>query len=155
MKKCKKCGEVKPLSEFYAEKGSKDGHRNKCKICLYKDLCDWRKNNPGKVLEQGRRQAESGYSKRYRDSEAGRVSKKKSAEKFRLNYPLKTKAVNDVNSAIQRGEIIRQPCSDCGTKVSVQAHHDDYAKPLDVRWLCRKCHLDWHKNTRGKNNCGY
>lgn len=30
-----------------------------------------------------------------------------------------------------------------GTK-NLQAHHEDYSKPLDVRWACRKCHLESH-----------
>ena len=32
-KRCIKCGEVKPLSEFYAMRGMRDGHRNDCKEC--------------------------------------------------------------------------------------------------------------------------
>jgi protein-arginine kinase activator protein McsA len=33
MKTCRKCGETKPLSEFYKNKESKDGHLNICKTC--------------------------------------------------------------------------------------------------------------------------
>lgn len=37
----------------------------------------------------------------------------------------------------------RQPCEICGDKA--EAHHDDYDKPLEVRWLCFKHHREWHK----------
>lgn len=43
---------------------------------------------------------------------------------------------------LRRGKLARQPCS-CGS-VKVEMHHDDYAKPLEVRWLCRPCHLAHH-----------
>jgi len=33
MKRCKKCGQVKPLSEFYRAKGAADGYRNDCRVC--------------------------------------------------------------------------------------------------------------------------
>ena len=32
-KKCSECGEVKPLTDYPKKKNSKDGTRNKCKIC--------------------------------------------------------------------------------------------------------------------------
>jgi hypothetical protein len=47
-----------------------------------------------------------------------------------------------VSAAIKAGTLTRQPCEECGAKA--QAHHDDYAKPLDVRWLCRRHHRLWH-----------
>lgn len=33
-KRCKKCGAVKPLEEFYASRGARDGRRPECKACL-------------------------------------------------------------------------------------------------------------------------
>jgi hypothetical protein len=36
-----------------------------------------------------------------------------------------------------------QPCEVCGL-VDADAHHDDYAKPTDVRWLCRSHHRQHH-----------
>jgi hypothetical protein len=33
MKKCTKCGEIKPLSDFYVHHFTKDGHRASCKLC--------------------------------------------------------------------------------------------------------------------------
>ena len=47
--------------------------------------------------------------------------------------------------AIGTGILIRQPCEVCGLE-KVDAHHDDYTKPLEVRWLCRKHHNRHHKN---------
>lgn len=45
-----------------------------------------------------------------------------------------------------------QHCTQCKKIKEVIAHHDDYAKPLDVRWLCRPCHQCWHSfNGEGLN----
>ena len=55
----------------------------------------------------------------------------------------RTKVYNDVRHAIERGELTPQPCENCGEKA--EAHHDDYSKPLDVRWLCRPCHAIEHR----------
>jgi len=44
--------------------------------------------------------------------------------------------------AIRRGELIPQPCEECGN-TEVEAHHPDYDAPdahLKVRWLCEKHH---------------
>lgn len=61
------------------------------------------------------------------------------------------RALNKVTKAIKRGLLIPQPCECCGfagvrkngTR-AVHAHHDDYSKPLEVRWLCRPCHYELH-----------
>lgn len=46
---------------------------------------------------------------------------------------------------VRRGVLIKQPCEKCGTNEKVETHHDDYNKPMEVRWLCRKHHLEHHK----------
>lgn len=43
-----------------------------------------------------------------------------------------------------RGLIDRKPCVICGS-VNSQMHHEDYNKPTDVVWICRPCHLDYHR----------
>ena len=49
------------------------------------------------------------------------------------------------NHYLRDNHIERQPCEICGAKA--EAHHDNYDKPLDVRWLCFKHHRQWHHDT--------
>jgi predicted DNA-binding protein YlxM (UPF0122 family) len=63
-------------------------------------------------------------------------------------------AQNLLEAALKSGRIVRpDTCSECGLssvfadgRSGIQAHHDDYNKPLDVRWLCQMCHHEWHKH---------
>lgn len=36
-------------------------------------------------------------------------------------------------------------CQKCGQEKALNAHHDDYSKPLDVQFLCVKCHQARHR----------
>ncbi len=59
--------------------------------------------------------------------------------------PEKHKARYLVGNALRGGKLKRQPCSVCGTEDCLEAHHEDYTKPLVVSWLCRKHHRELHK----------
>ena len=43
----------------------------------------------------------------------------------------------------KRGKLLPEPCAVCHA-LRAEKHHEDYSKPLQVRWLCRKCHHDIH-----------
>ncbi len=43
----------------------------------------------------------------------------------------------------RRGLLVEKPCERCGA-AEVEMHHADYAKPREVTWLCRPCHLALH-----------
>ena len=45
--------------------------------------------------------------------------------------------------ALKKGTIKKKSCEKCGDKNTV-AHHDDYEKPLEVRWLCEPHHYEHH-----------
>ncbi len=62
--------------------------------------------------------------------------------RYRQN-PEKPKAQAALRKAVAKGKIKKQPCEVCGAK-KTEAHHDDYSKPFDVRWLCRIHHEDIH-----------
>lgn len=59
----------------------------------------------------------------------------------------------ETRRAIADGRLVRQPCERC-SKLKVQAHHDDYSKPLEVRWLCPVCHNHLHAE-RGERPGGW
>ena len=56
---------------------------------------------------------------------------------------------NAVSYAYRIGELRPEPCEVCGS-TEVDAHHDDYARALDVRWLCRTHHSQQH-GLRGRH----
>ena len=56
-----------------------------------------------------------------------------------------------VRTALKNGSLIRpSACQLCGInpgvavdgRSKIHAHHHDYSKPLDVEWLCAKCHRE-------------
>jgi hypothetical protein len=65
---------------------------------------------------------------------------------WRERNPEKKRAVAKVNNAIRDGKIQRGQCEQHGSgcRGGVEAHHDDYSRPLDVRWLCKGHHEDHH-----------
>jgi DNA polymerase I-like protein with 3'-5' exonuclease and polymerase domains len=62
--------------------------------------------------------------------------------------PEQARAKWRVQKASQRGGIVKpQVCQRCGRpfpKNALQAHHNDYEKPLDVSWYCDACHKAVH-----------
>lgn len=59
----------------------------------------------------------------------------------------KANARSYANVYLRRGKLDRKPCEVCGD-TKVQMHHEDYDKPLQVRWLCKNCHLTEHATTQ-------
>lgn len=58
--------------------------------------------------------------------------------------PVKLRARKTLQYAVSAGKVERLPCEGCGNPDS-QGHHDDYSKPLEVRWLCARCHAEHHR----------
>lgn len=137
MKKCFKCGQAKPLADFYRHKKMADGHLNKCKECTRADVASHRMQNVDRI--------------RAYDRARGARQAPEYLVSYRKTHPKAARAHRMVAYHVRAGNLMRQPCEVCGSINSV-AHHDDYDKPLVVRWMCQAHHKQWHEaNGEGLN----
>ncbi|HAS1882515.1 hypothetical protein M2O51_10515 [Enterobacter hormaechei] len=82
----------------------------------------------------------------YQESEAGRGSRRRIDKKRYFSNLIKVKARRLLRTEVDKGLILRPTtCESCHSVGAVHAHHDDYSKPLSVRWMCPQCHKDWHR----------
>ena len=146
-KTCSKCGETKPVDTFGMFRRNKDGLRSCCLDCA-RDVS--RRYN---ASEQGRATHRI-YRKTHKASEAQRRYKtgptgRSTQAGWRRQNREKIRAKDAVKCAILAGFLHRGPCEVCGrTDGLIDGHHDDYSKPLEVRWLCRQHHADHHRTQR-------
>jgi hypothetical protein len=87
--------------------------------------------------KEGRKAKKSAYCRKYYQLHKDTIRKR-----FRLDRRAnidKWKAREKFKYAVEVGKIKRLPCEVCGNPKS-QGHHEDYSKPLEVRWLCANHH---------------
>lgn len=140
-KHCFKCGEDKPLTEFYKHSRMADGYLNKCKACTKLDVNTHRRENLERIRAYDRERAKRPERLRHA-AEMTRI--------WRAADARRAAAHRAVCKAVKNGDLVRQPCERCGDPKSV-AHHEDYDKPLDVVWLCQPCHKERHKEMKESN----
>ncbi len=146
-KMCKRCNINKPLSEYYAHPRMADGHLNFCKDCTKIRVKKYSKTENGILVEKKRR---FNIKRREWHREYARNKRVKSPElikeyqdRWHSKYPKRKYASTVVQRALKKGILKRKPCEICGKK-KVEGHHDDYTKPLNVRWLCKLHHMEVH-----------
>jgi hypothetical protein len=146
MKRCTKCGIKRDENEFYKSKSNVDGLHNSCKIC-------WKLRRKEKYIEkreQVRIQCRKYYLANQEElKKRSRLYQKKErtqkTREYREKNPEKYKARYAVSNALAKGKISKDEiCTICKTECKLQAHHEDYSKPLDVIWVCVDCHAKIH-----------
>lgn len=146
---CKVCGTDKSSGEFYKKDST-------CKECRKEKVRENRRKNIDYYREYDKTRFQNdprvkARHERYLKSESGRESSRMAKYKWAEKNKIKRAVHIVTGNAIRSGALRKMPCENCGEK-EVHAHHDDYAKPLDVRWLCPSCHKKWHaENGEGKN----
>jgi hypothetical protein len=172
MKGCKTCKEVKEDWDFYrnhdeckecwkayckARNQTPEGKEKRRQL-----VASWRERNPEKIKEYTKKSLEKNKEKineRRRTPERRKVCnesvknwRKNNPEKFaesekarRLKDRPKELARNYVYKQISKGKLERpSTCERCFKECKPEAHHDDYTKPLLIKWLCKICHRQEH-----------
>lgn len=109
----------------------------------------WSTRDPEKVRAADRERYRRDYDKRRAAAEAyakahpevGNAAKRRWSER----NPEKRKASVTLNNAVRDGRLKKEPCEVCGSTYRIHGHHEDYAKPLDVHWLCPLHHVEAHR----------
>lgn len=130
---CRVCENEKAKSEFYTNHLNKDEAGGECKECTKSRVRHRARTNPA-VQEYDRMRAKTPE----RRQRARAIT-----QRWRDENPDAYKAQTAVGNAVRDGRIKKEPCMFCGSS-HVHAHHRDYSKPLDVLWLCPKCHHRLH-----------
>jgi hypothetical protein len=153
MKMCRTCGENLPLDLYYRHPLMADGHLNICRECTKTRVRAHRAKNIDAIRAYDRnrpnhdeRMAEN--RRRYKEAAKDPAARKHMwgrAKVWADSNPEKRAAHAQVSNATRAGKITPQPCEKCGHALNVQAHHEDYSKPLDVVWLCGICHGKRHR----------
>jgi hypothetical protein len=133
-KTCTKCKIERPPALFYMRRGG--GLVAQCKPCTL-------------ARQKARRDADREASRAYHRAyyAANRAKAMARINAYRESEPRKAQARAAVIRAVRSGAMVRLPCERCGSTPS-HGHHDDYSRPLDVRWLCAQHHADYHRELR-------
>lgn len=145
---CKKCGQTRSIFEFPLVRAGQVYRRHVCVECQKIRQKEWdrrahlkRRDDPEKYqkrLAEQRVRYRENYQERYK---AAKLEYNKTRRPGKLNA-----AHAAVKRAVDSGRLIRpNVCFQCNKETFVEAHHDDYSRPLDVRWLCRSCHSKIHR----------
>lgn len=133
--RCSKCKAIKPLAEFHRNKEGRLGRRSMCKLCDRAYARRWNDQNRDRV-----RGVRHSWQSRNRDKMAEYETV------YSRRNPLKRKVKSAVQGALRAGRLIRPSTREqCQKECVPHAHHQNYAKPLDVQWLCVSCHERLHR----------
>lgn len=115
---CPKCKTLKPLSTgFYKAATRYDGVSSYCMVCHREATKQYDQSDKGKA----------------------RISKRDAKAQEMSRHKLNARSL--VRKAVREGKLVKpEACVNCGQLTRIEGHHENYAKPLDVVWLCNICH---------------
>jgi len=146
-KVCKTCGIKKELTQFSPSKLGALGRKPKCKPCMVIENRAYRAANLERIRIQNTRSADKNrdkiraYHRRAGQLPSCKAKNSKRLKDWRIRHPERVAAQEQARRALRRGELVRpSTCAHCGNTRKLEMSHTDYSKPIDIEWLCHKCH---------------
>jgi len=105
-----------------------------CKDCARIQITESKYKSQLKYLERNKPKLEFKRKNRIRQKE------------YYKKYPERVKAIRVANYKIkiQKGKL----CELCNLNEAKEKHHEDYSKPLEVLFLCSRCHKKIHSKNK-------
>jgi len=136
---CNLCEEILPFTAYYKSDTSKGGIRYRCKKCICKVTRERRED------DTGFREKDKLKCKKWASTEKGRLYLKEKNRNARYKDPEKWRARTQLKQKVYHTKgFKRHSCEICHDGPT-EGHHEDYTKPLDVVWLCSRCHHVLHR----------
>jgi hypothetical protein len=137
--RCGGCGDFLPKEAFYGDKRNSLGIKSECKAC----------HTATSIASRNRdraRETNAAYMARARAKNPAKFRELERLAARKRPFDEKVRARQHLNDAVRTGKVSRPTtCQQCGQSRRVHGHHDDYSKPLQVRWLCSACHGREHR----------
>ena len=135
-KYCKGCLVVKESAAFYLYAINADGLTTLCRECTCARVRAHRLRNVERIRAYDIRRGPA-HRKTLRLNGTGQSTRE---------TPQMLAAHNALTRAVRASKVIRpMSCERCHKSCKPHGHHEDYAKKLDVMWLCPVCHAARHK----------
>jgi len=137
--KCSTCKQFSPRANFYTDKKSPSGLKSECRKC-HGITCMATCNRELKRDRDRDWMKSSSYAKREEVKARRRNLRRGKGKSLEERVRILT------NRAVEL-DLLERPekCSLCCETGDVDAHHWDYSKPLDVFWVCPRCHGIMHR----------
>lgn len=129
MKACKKCGIVKPLSEYYKREDSRDGYHQQCQDCIREKSIKWNHSH-----------------KKQRRINDRKYWKKKYSKNPQFYIRLK-----NLHIWMRKHKKKQKYCTVCNEEKFLQIAsigHTYTKNPKEWMWLCLECHIIFDRRTR-------
>ena len=135
LKRCSACGTFKSRHEFSVDRRAADGLNSRCKVCY---------NVYMRAYQAAHREKRKGVDSRHYAKYRNEIQRRH--REWDAAHPLAVAARLAVYDAVHSGRLVKpKSCAGCGRSgCRIYGHHDDYTRPLCVRWFCASCHRSHH-----------